>query len=155
MPVAASTATSLREIENPHVSERDWRSLQDKDMNSGNGANRANSRDPEKTGSTNAEGSGENEKVRSSVSALPSAPVPAPRKEVSVTAGSAWKTAFTKFLPNRGSEEDDMGIDWNDPMDPTRMINSYGQDLCALWADIGVRALLRAQKLRLEELPGL
>lgn len=157
MPVAAATGTSLREIENTHASERDWRSLQDKDLNAG-----SNSRGNvvEKAGMDGSgSGSGENEKMGSGattgVVAPSSPPSLAARREVSVTAGSAWKTAFTKFLPNRGSDEDDMGIDWNDPLDPTRMINAYGPDLMTLWNDQNVRALLKAQKLRLEEMPGL
>lgn len=162
MPIAAQTGTSLREIENGQQSDRERRSLQDRDMNS-NGSH-CGSEEVEKNGGRAGSSSGENEKMGSGAGAgagigmavSSSPPLPqAPRREVSVTAGSAWKSAFTKFLPNRSSEEDDMGIDWNDPLDPTRKINQYGPDLMALWSDPGVRQLLRVQKLRLEELPGL
>lgn len=47
------------------------------------------------------------------------------------------------------------GIDWGDARDPTRILNSCGPDLIALWSDARVRALLRRKRIRLEEMPGL
>lgn len=74
-------------------------------------------------------------------------------------AGSAWKTAFTRMLnAGRGSGDKNIGedgIDWEDPWDPTRVLNACGSDLMALWTDVWIRALLKRNKLRLEEMPGL
>ena len=49
----------------------------------------------------------------------------------------------------------DDGIDWEDPRDPTRVLNACGLDLQRLWTDARIRALLKRNKLRLEEMPGL
>ena len=54
---------------------------------------------------------------------------------------------------DKGIGED--GIDWDDPNDPTRVMNTCGPDMIKLWANADIRQLLRAQKLRLEEMPGL
>lgn len=77
-------------------------------------------------------------------------------KEVSVGAGSAWKSTFTKLLAPRASQDgegDD--IDLDDPQDPGRVLHACGEDMRTLWGDKTIRALLRSQKLRLEEMPGL
>ncbi len=76
-------------------------------------------------------------------------------KEVSVSAGSAWKTAFSKALGGRSDKRGEEGIDLNDPKDPGRILHACGPDMVKLWTDPVVKALLSSQKLRLEEMPGL
>ncbi|KAI5122002.1 hypothetical protein M0805_001834 [Coniferiporia weirii] len=129
IPVAAAAGASLREIENSHAPP-------------------APSEGPVDPGSGEL--------------VIPTKPVVATgpgAKEVSVFAGSAWKTAFSRVLTaGRGSAEKggigEDGVDWNDPRDPTRVLHACGPDLLKLWADGRVRALLRRRKLRLEEMPG-
>lgn len=168
MPVAAVSGASLREIENSHASIFS-------NSSSDVGGGSAGAGEPETQSIRSAgSGSGASDEMRtarvprSSSSAAPgqgtsaSASGPGrPKGEVSVFAGSAWKTAFNKVIAavgtggGGGSGLGEDGIDWSDPRDPTRVVNRCGPDMIALWADPAVRALLRAQKLRLEEMPGL
>lgn len=166
IPVAAATGTALREIENAHTAQRtrsgtvtagtvNVNGVAGTSASAGNGTTDGG----DTTGSGGGGGGGGGALV------LPSKPPGAGGREVSVFAGSAWKTAFTRILrPSRNSSgsgssgggglgED--GIDWEDPADPTRVLASCGPDLMRLWADESVRTLLRVMKIRLEEMPGL
>ena len=55
-------------------------------------------------------------------------------REISVFAGSAWKTAFTRMLTSAGRNANEKGgigedgIDWDDPRDPTRVLHACGPD---------------------------
>ena len=77
-------------------------------------------------------------------------------KELEVNSWSGWKGRLGKLVgaEKEGDEEDD-GIDWDDPDDPGRIIHMCGDDMMQLWADPLTHQLLRAQGLRLEEMSGL
>ena len=79
------------------------------------------------------------------------------RKKVSVNTSSAWKEAFSKMFWKRSSSDSESAgaIDWDDPHDPTRVLNALREDMMRLWHDPAIRLLLKARKLRLEEMPGL
>ncbi|KLO10580.1 G-alpha-domain-containing protein [Schizopora paradoxa] len=150
LPAATASGAGLREIENSQAS---LFSHSSSDLGSGG-------RDAVETGST---GSGKQaqdqpqQQKPSSVSSATGRPPASGTKEVSVFAGSAWKTAFSKMLSKVGSSDKGIGedgIDWDDPNDPTRVMNTCGPDMIKLWANADIRQLLRAQKLRLEEMPG-
>lgn len=154
MPVAAATGTSLKEIENPHaVTSSSSSSIASAGKTSGEG--RAAGEKKQETGSAS--------KVKATLkldaNGMGTGTATGTTKEVSVFAGSAWKTAFTKMLgAGRNSSEKgafgEDGIDWTDERDPTRVLCACGADLRALWADVRVRTLLSRNKLRLEEMPG-
>ena len=74
-----------------------------------------------------------------------------------MSASFAWKDAFSKMLGKRSSSDSEGAgaIDWDDPHDPTRVLNALGDDMVRLWCDPAIRLLLKARKLRLEEMPGL
>ena len=78
-------------------------------------------------------------------------------KEVSVTAGSAWKSALRRMLNHGGSADGDRppSGDWDDPNAPGRVMFQCREDMLRLWFDPVVQALLRAQRFRLQEMPGL
>jgi len=142
LPAATASGAGLREIENSQAS---LFSHSTSDLSS-------SGRDAVETGST---GSGKQAQDQLPTS-LPGKPTTG-TKEVSVFAGSAWKTTFSKLLSKVGSSDKGIGedgIDWDDPNDPTRVMNTCGPDMVKLWTDSDVRQLLRAQKLRLEEMPG-
>lgn len=141
LPAATASGAGLREIENSQAS---MFSHSSSDLHSAG-------RDGVETGSI---GSDKQAQASSSPTGRPPA---SSTKEVSVFAGSAWKTAFSKMLSKVGSSDKGIGedgIDWDDPSDPTRVMSTCGPDMVKLWADPDVRQLLRAQKLRLEEMPG-
>ncbi|KAL5476800.1 hypothetical protein ACEPAI_2986 [Sanghuangporus weigelae] len=148
MPVAAATGTSLREIENPHATTSSSSGSAPNSVKGGKGGRNS----PSDSASKLAESNG-------SSPTTGTAPATAGTKEVSVFAGSAWKTAFTKVLgagrngSGKGGVGED-GIDWSDERDPTRVLAACGADLRALWSDARIRALLSRNKLRLEEMPG-
>lgn len=77
-------------------------------------------------------------------------------KELAVSAGSSWKTAFTKLLSRSSMDgESDRTNNWNDPEDPSRILHACRDDMIQLWEDETIQALLKTKKLRLEEFPGL
>ncbi|KAL5521610.1 hypothetical protein ACEPAF_2358 [Sanghuangporus sanghuang] len=149
MPVAAATGTSLREIENPHATTSSSSGSAPSSIKGGKGGRNSLASD---SASKHAETNG-------SSPTTGTAPATGGTKEVSVFAGSAWKTAFTKMLgagrngSGKGGVGED-GIDWSDERDPTRVLAACGADLRALWSDARIRALLSRNKLRLEEMPG-
>lgn len=163
IPVAAATGTALREIENAHTPQRARSGTVTAGTVNVNGVAGTSASNGTTDGgdtahvSTNGSGGGGG-------LILPSKPPGAGGREVSVFAGSAWKTAFTRILrsgsrnssgsgSSGGLGED--GIDWEDASDPTRVLASCGPDLMRLWTDESVRTLLRVMKIRLEEMPGL
>ncbi|KAH8116109.1 G-alpha-domain-containing protein [Phellopilus nigrolimitatus] len=149
MPVAAAAGAALREIENAHAGAGTPRA-------SGDSASASVSVSAKKNGG----GAVEAETGTTGTGTTTTTTTTTGGKEVSVFAGSAWKTAFTRMLNNssRASAEKggigEDGIDWSDAHDPTRVLHACGPDLLQLWADERVRALLRRNKLRLEEMPG-
>ncbi|KAL5498686.1 hypothetical protein ACEPAH_2041 [Sanghuangporus vaninii] len=149
MPVAAATGTSLREIENPHATTSSSSGSAPSSIKGGKGGRNSLTSD---SASKHAETNG-------SSPTTGTAPATGGTKEVSVFAGSAWKTAFTKMLgagrngSGKGGVGED-GIDWSDERDPTRVLAACGADLRALWSDARIRGLLSRNKLRLEEMPG-
>lgn len=90
MPAAAAAGASLREIENPHTSAR-GKSRSSEESGSGSSAS------VEVGGEANVESAGA---VAGAGGVVPGAAVvgTAGGREVSVFAGSAWKTAFARVL---------------------------------------------------------
>lgn len=78
------------------------------------------------------------------------------QKEWSVNSSTPWKTAFTRFLSNgRDSVDSGTDIDFNDPSDPAVILHNCAEDMIRLWNDPTIKDLLRAHRLRLEDMPGL
>jgi guanine nucleotide-binding protein alpha-1 subunit len=78
------------------------------------------------------------------------------RREVTVNSWYPWKSYFSRPQKSRKSDEDDEhGIDWNDPKDPGRVLHACREDMIQLWNDPVVREILNLAKVRVEELSGL
>ena len=177
IPVAAATGTSLREIENPHGGPRS-RSGTVTTNGVGLPTTPATGSGSGGGGGGGGSGSGSITPTQTNGYGMEGVALPAAKsaggapRELSVFAGSAWKTAFTRILRpgaangangagggaggvGSGSGMGEDGIDWEDPSDPTRVLAACGQDLMRLWTDENVRTLLRVMKIRLEEMPGL
>ena len=156
LPVANASGAGLREIENSSGSM-----LQNSSMErlpeTGDSAPPATKQDVASVHSSRSGGSGSDKQGGAITPGGGNGVVVTAQKEVSVFAGSAWKSAFNRVLSKVVSSDKmgEDGIDWTDPKDPTRVMNECGSDMLKLWTDPDVRALLRAQKLRLEEMPGL
>jgi len=78
-------------------------------------------------------------------------------REIVVSPNSSWKTAFVKLVANARSSTDscDSAVFVNDPNDPSVLLHSCAEDIIQLWTDSTVRAMLIAQRIRLEEMSGL
>jgi len=78
-------------------------------------------------------------------------------REIVVRSNSSWKTAFVKLVGNARSSTDscDSAVFVNDPNDPSALLHSCANDIIRLWEDPSVRAILTAQRIRLEEMSGL
>ncbi|KAI0372073.1 G-alpha-domain-containing protein [Pilatotrama ljubarskyi] len=72
-------------------------------------------------------------------------------REVAVNSQFAWKGMFHKMI---GRNSVDSNVDFNDPDDPGRILNACAEDMETLWNDPVIKALLRLQGIRLEDLPG-
>ncbi|KAF8160891.1 guanine nucleotide binding protein, alpha subunit [Crassisporium funariophilum] len=76
-------------------------------------------------------------------------------KEVAINSASPWKGAFGKLIASaRASIESGMEIDFEDPNDPGVVLHACSEDIIRLWNDRTVKALLRAQRVRLEDMAG-
>ncbi|CAK5265664.1 unnamed protein product [Mycena citricolor] len=80
---------------------------------------------------------------------------PAPLPEVSVHSATQWKGAFTRLMNNvRGSVD---GPEANEPMDSRearQLLHACAEDMVELWQDPTVKDVLRAHRLRLEDMAG-
>ncbi|KAI0360554.1 G-alpha-domain-containing protein [Trametes cingulata] len=72
-------------------------------------------------------------------------------REVAVNSQFAWKGVFHRMIGRSSSDGDP---DYNDPDDPGRILHACKEDMKTLWNDPVIKALLRAQGIRLEDMPG-
>jgi len=77
-------------------------------------------------------------------------------KEVAINC-SAWTGAINRLLGGEESQDTyshEHPTDWNDPKDPSVVLNFCAQDMALLWNDPTVKQLLKKQGVRLEEMAG-
>ncbi|KAH8827966.1 guanine nucleotide-binding protein alpha-4 subunit [Flagelloscypha sp. PMI_526] len=77
------------------------------------------------------------------------------RKELAVYGAKQWKGAFGRLLTGgeRTSLDGD-AVNLEDPDEPSVVLNACRDDMIQLWNDPLIRQLLKAQKLRLEDMAG-
>jgi len=61
---------------------------------------------------------------------------------------------FTKLVPGPRASSESETVDWDDPHDPGRLLYACREDMIRLWQDPVIKELLRAKRLRLEDMPG-
>lgn len=88
--------------------------------------------------------------VFNDASNAPEAPAVPIRTELTLNSRFTWKTAFKKWAKG-GVEE----IDFDDPMDPGRVLFACKDDMISLWADPVVRQILEIAKVRPRDQGGL
>nr|WBU87317.1 G-alpha-domain-containing protein [Ganoderma boninense] len=71
-------------------------------------------------------------------------------KEVAVNSQFAWKGMLSRVL-NRNSMD---SLEPTDPDDPARILQACADDMITLWRDPTIKKMLRAQGIRLEDMPG-
>ena len=77
-------------------------------------------------------------------------------KELAINSTSQWKGAFGRLIATaRTSFESAAEIDFDDPNDPGFILHACSEDIIKLWNDATVKVLLKAQKVRLEDMGGL
>jgi len=76
-------------------------------------------------------------------------------KEVSVNSSTEWKGAFGRLLSRTSSSEGAHNNEAHDPNDPGIILHACSEDMIQLWNDPTIKSLLRARKLRLEDMAGL
>ena len=77
-------------------------------------------------------------------------------KEIAINSTAQWKGAFGRLIATaRASLDSAADIDFEDPKDPGVILNACAEDIAKLWNDPIVRALLKAQNIRLESMSGL
>ncbi|KAI0674434.1 G-alpha-domain-containing protein [Trametes maxima] len=72
-------------------------------------------------------------------------------RELAVNSQFAWKGVFHKMI---GRTSQDGEADAGDPDDPSLVLHACAEDMITLWDDPVIKALLRAQGIRLEDMPG-
>jgi len=76
-------------------------------------------------------------------------------KELTINAASQWKNTFTRLLSGESSsDEEEEVIDWDDPNDPSVILNACSEDMISLWSNPVVQQLLEKQNIRLEDMAG-
>lgn len=92
----------------------------------------------------------------SPVTNLPYKRRPGKFREVAINSTAHWKGAFGRLLATtRTSVDSASDIDFEDPNDPGIILHACSEDIVQLWNDPTVKQLLKAQKLRLEDMSGL
>ena len=77
-------------------------------------------------------------------------------RELAINSTTQWKGAFGRLIANsRTSIESATDIDFEDPNDPGLILHACSEDIIKLWNDPTVKTLLKAQKIRLEDMGGL
>lgn len=77
-------------------------------------------------------------------------------KELAINSTTQWKGAFGRLIATaRASFESAAEIDFEDPNDPGFILHACSEDIIKLWNDPTVKILLKAQKVRLEDMGGL
>ncbi|KAI8985031.1 G-protein alpha subunit [Trametes punicea] len=72
-------------------------------------------------------------------------------REIAVNSQFAWKGVFHRMM---GRNSSDGEADFSDPDDPGRVLHACAEDMMTLWNDPVIKALLRAQGIRIEDMPG-
>jgi len=76
-------------------------------------------------------------------------------KELAINSTTQWKGAFGRLIATaRASFESAAEIDFEDPNDPGFILHACSEDIIELWNDPTVKMLLKAQKVRLEDMGG-
>ncbi|GBE87573.1 Guanine nucleotide-binding protein alpha-4 subunit [Sparassis crispa] len=77
-------------------------------------------------------------------------------REVAVNSQFAWKGIFSRFVAStrQSFESDASGPGWENMDDTGRVICACREDMIRLWNDATIQALLHAQHLKLEDMPG-
>ncbi|TFK44474.1 guanine nucleotide binding protein, alpha subunit [Crucibulum laeve] len=76
-------------------------------------------------------------------------------REIAVNSTAQWKGAFTRLMSTtRSSFESGRDIDFEDPNDPGVILHACSDDMVRLWHDPTIKKLLKAQKIRLEDMAG-
>ena len=77
-------------------------------------------------------------------------------RELAINSTTQWKGAFGRLIATaRASFESTTEIDFDDPDDPAVILHACSEDIINLWNDPTVKMLLKAQKVRLEDMGGL
>ena len=79
-------------------------------------------------------------------------------RELAINSTTQWKGAFGRLIATaRASFESSTAIeiDFEDPDDPGVILHACSEDIIKLWNDPTVKTLLKAQKVRLEDMGGL
>ena len=77
-------------------------------------------------------------------------------RELAINSTTQWKGAFGRLIATaRSSFESTTEIDFDDPDDPAVILHACSEDIINLWNDPTVKILLKAQKVRLEDMGGL
>ncbi|KAL7284102.1 hypothetical protein ACG7TL_001382 [Trametes sanguinea] len=71
-------------------------------------------------------------------------------REIAVNSQFAWKGVFHRMMGRNSSD----GEEFNDPDDPGHVLHACAEDMITLWNDPTIKALLRAQGIRIEDMPG-
>ncbi|KAF8813717.1 guanine nucleotide-binding protein alpha-4 subunit [Phlegmacium glaucopus] len=76
-------------------------------------------------------------------------------KELAINSTTQWKGAFGRIIATaRASFESETEIDFEDLNDPGFILHACSEDIIKLWNDPTVKMLLKAQKVRLEDMGG-
>jgi len=78
-------------------------------------------------------------------------------KEIAINSAIPWKNAFNRLIKTeeRASFDSAEGIDWDDPEDPSAILNSCSQDMIQLWNNPNIKQLLVKQNARVQDYSGL
>ena len=77
-------------------------------------------------------------------------------RELAINSTTQWKGAFGRLIATtRASLESATEIDFDDPNDPGFILHACSEDIIKLWNDATVKMLLKAKKIRLEDMGGL
>lgn len=65
-------------------------------------------------------------------------------KEIAINSAIPWKNAFNRLIKTeeRTSFDSAEGIDWDDPEDPSAILNDCSQDMIQLWNNPNIKQLL-------------
>ncbi|KAF8170297.1 guanine nucleotide binding protein, alpha subunit [Mycena galopus ATCC 62051] len=93
--------------------------------------------------------------ISKAYTAAPDDPMPGTTQEVSVHSAAPWKGAFSRLMNNvRGSVD---GPEINEPQDSRdarQLLHACSEDMIRLWSDPTVKEVLKAHRLRLEDMAG-
>lgn len=76
-------------------------------------------------------------------------------RELAINSTTQWKGAFGRLIATARASFESTDIDFEAPNDAGVILNACSEDIIKLWNDPTVKALLKAQKIRLEDMGGL